>query len=153
MARFELSRSTRIDADPARVHALVDDFHQWQQWSPWEDLDPEQTRSYSGPDRGVGAHYEWSGNRKAGAGSMEITDSDPSRVVIDLRFTRPFKAENLTRFDLEPAGSATDVTWSLTGDRNPVMHLMGRLYFDNAVGRDFEKGLAQLRAAAESPGA
>ncbi|QZY28230.1 SRPBCC family protein [Nocardioides coralli] len=153
MATFELSRSTRIDADPARVHALVDDFHAWQQWSPWEDLDPDQSRSYSGPDRGVGAHYEWSGNRKAGAGSMEITESRPDAVVIDLRFTKPFKAENVTRFDLAPAGTGTDVTWTLSGERNAVMQLMGKLYFDNAVGKDFEKGLSQLKAAAESPGA
>ena len=74
---FEVTRSTSIAADPARVHALVNDFHEWQKWSPWEDVDPDLQRTYTGPDAGVGAHYAWSGNKKAGAGSMEITGSTP----------------------------------------------------------------------------
>lgn len=48
-----------------------------------------------------------------------------------------------------PAGDATDVTWTMTGTRNPVMGLMGRLFFDKAIGRDFERGLASLKAEAE----
>lgn len=153
MAQFSLSRSAHVDADPARVHGLLDDFHQWRAWSPWEDVDPDLQRKYSGPERGEGARYEWSGNNKAGQGTMEIVESDPSKVVVDLVFLKPFKAQNVTRFDLAPSAGGTDVTWTMSGDRNPVMHLLGKLYFDRAVGRDFEKGLARLRTAAESPAA
>ena len=70
MAGFEMSRSTTIDAPPERVHGLIDDFHEWRQWSPWEDVDPDLQRTYTGPDAGVGAHYAWSGNSKAGEGTM-----------------------------------------------------------------------------------
>jgi hypothetical protein len=84
---------------------------------------------------------------------MEIVESDPEKVVVDLRFLKPFKAQNITRFDLAPTASGTDVTWTMTGDRNPVMQLAGRLFFDKAIGKDFDKGLARLKAAAESPGA
>ena len=77
MAEFTVVRETHIDADPARVHALIDDFHQWTQWSPWEGLDPAMEREYSGAERGVGAHYAWLGNRKAGQGSMQIVGSNP----------------------------------------------------------------------------
>lgn len=150
MADWSLSRRTHIDADPARVHDLLDDFHRWREWSPWEDLDPALQRTYSGPDRGVGATYEWSGNKKAGQGRMEILESDPSKVVVDLRFLKPFKAENITRFDLVPADGGTDVTWTMTGRRGALMSLMGRLFFDKAIGKDFEKGLARLKSAAES---
>lgn len=150
MATFTLSRSTRIDADPARVHALIDDFKQWRQWSPWEEVDPNLERSYSGPERGVGSRYEWSGNNKAGQGTMEIVESDPSKVVVDLRFLKPFKARNDTRFDLAQTGTGTDVTWTMTGDRNPVMQLIGKLFFDKQIGKDFDKGLARLKTAAES---
>lgn len=150
MADWSLSRRTHIDADPARVHDLLDDFHRWREWSPWEDLDPALQRTYSGPDRGVGATYEWSGNKKAGQGRMEILESDPSKVVVDLRFLKPFKAENITRFDLVPADGGTDVTWTMTGRRGALMSLMGRLFFDKAIGKDFDKGLARLKSAAES---
>lgn len=149
MADFTLSRSTRIQADPAHVHALLDDFREWQKWSPWEGLDPNLSREYTGPDHGVGSTYRWSGNKKAGEGEMRMTGSTPSGVVVDLEFIKPFKAVNVTTFDLAPTGDATDVTWTMTGTRNAVMGVMGALYFDKAIGRDFERGLAGLKQEAE----
>ena len=149
MAGFSLSRSIRIEAAPGRVHPLLDDFREWQKWSPWEGLDPDMSREYTGPDHGVGSTYRWSGNKKAGEGEMRITESTPSSVVVDLEFLRPFKATNLTTFDLAPAGDATDVTWTMTGRRSAIMSVMGRLFFDNAIGGDFDKGLAALKREAE----
>ena len=149
MSDFSLTRGTRVHADAATVHALVDDFREWTKWSPWENVDPDLHRDYTGPQRGVGSTYKWSGNRKAGEGEMRITGSTPTSVVVDLEFLKPFRATNVTTFRLAPAGEATDVTWTMTGTRNPVMGLMGRLFFDKAIGRDFERGLASLRAEAE----
>ena len=149
MSDFSLARSTRVHADAATVHALVDDFREWTKWSPWENVDPDLHRDYAGPQRGVGSTYKWSGNRKAGEGEMRIAGSTPTSVVVDLEFLKPFRATNVTTFRLAPAGEATDVTWTMTGTRNPVMGLMGRLFFDKAIGRDFERGLASLRAEAE----
>ena len=151
MASFELSRATTVAAPPERVHALLDDFHQWQRWSPWEGLDPDLRRTYTGPEKGVGSHYAWSGNKKAGEGTMEMVESTPTAVVVDLRFLKPFEATNLTRFDLTPEGGGTHVVWTMTGGRNALMSLLGRLYFDKAIGKDFDRGLAQLKAVAEAP--
>jgi hypothetical protein len=145
MADFSLSRSTRVQAPSGRVHALVDDFREWPKWSPWEGLDPDLKREYGGPHHGVGSTYHWSGNKKAGEGTMRIT-------VVDLQFLKPFKASNITTFTLVPAGDAgelTDVTWTMTGARNALMGIMGKLYFDKAIGADFERGLASLKQAAE----
>jgi len=149
MAEFSLSRSTRIQAPAARVHALLDDFHQWQRWSPWEGLDADLKRDYSGPAAGVGSTYHWSGNRKAGEGEMRMTESTTSRVAVDLDFLKPFKASNVTTFDLAPSGDGTDVTWTMTGTRSAVMSVMGKLFFDKAIGGDFDKGLASLKREAE----
>ncbi len=149
MAEFSLSRSIRVQADAARVHGLVDDFREWQKWSPWEGLDPDLNRDYSGPDRGVGSTYHWSGNKKAGEGEMRITESTPTSVVVDLQFLKPFKASNVTTFALTPVGDDTDVTWTMTGTRSAIMGLMGKLFFDKAIGADFEKGLASLKREAE----
>jgi hypothetical protein len=151
VAHFELSRSTTIAAPPERVHALLDDFREWRAWSPWEELDPDLQRTFTGPEQGVGSHYAWSGNKKAGQGTMEITESTPSAVVVDLQFLKPFEATNVTRFDLVPAAGGTHVTWTMTGERNALMTVMGKLFFDKAIGKDFDKGLAQLKAAAEAP--
>jgi hypothetical protein len=152
MADFSLSRSTRVQAPSGRVHALVDDFREWPKWSPWEGLDPDLEREYGGPHHGVGSTYHWSGNKKAGEGTMRITESTPTSVVVDLQFLKPFKASNITTFTLVPAGDAgelTDVTWTMTGARNALMGIMGKLYFDKAIGADFERGLASLKQAAE----
>jgi len=149
MAAFSLSRSTRILARPTRVHALLDDFREWQKWSPWEGLDAGLHREYTGPDHGVGSTYHWSGNKKAGEGEMHLKESTETLVVVDLTFLKPFKATNVITFILAPAGDATDVTWTMTGTRSAVMSIMGKLFFDKAIGSDFEKGLAALKSEAE----
>ena len=150
MGSFEVSRSTGIAADPAVVHALVNDFREWRKWSPWEDVDPDLERTYTGPQSGVGAHYAWSGNRKAGSGWMEITTSTPEQVGIILSFLKPFKATNDVAFLLTPSAAGTDVTWTMRGEQKGLMAILGKFVsMDRLVGKDYEKGLAQLKAAAE----
>lgn len=152
MSTFEIVRSRHIAADPARVHALVNDFRQWRDWSPWEELDPAMEREYSGAETGVGAHYSWAGNRKAGAGSMEITSSDPEEIGIRLSFRKPFKATNQVRFVLTADNSGTDVDWVMSGEQKGLAgFVVGRLFsMDRLVGGDFERGLVRLKAVAES---
>ncbi len=152
MGGFAVSRSTTVIADPARVHGLINSFHEWTAWSPWEDLDPELQRDYSGPESGVGARYAWSGNRKAGQGSMEITSSTPDEIGLRLAFLRPFKSSNLVTFSLVPAVDGTEVTWLMTGEQRGLMGLVGRVVsMDKLIGKDFEKGLTRLKAVAEAP--
>jgi Polyketide cyclase / dehydrase and lipid transport len=150
MASYEVVRTTTIAAEPARVHALIDDFHAWREWSPWEDVDPDLQRTYTGPDKGVGAHYAWSGNRKAGEGSMVIKGSTPEGVDITVEFLKPFHAINQTRLSFEPSGSGTEVRWVMTGEHKGMMGLFGRMMnMDKFIGKDFEKGLARLKAVVE----
>lgn len=150
MGSFEVSRSSVIAAEPAVVHALVNDFREWRKWSPWEDVDPDLERTYTGPPSGVGAHYAWSGNRKAGSGWMEITTSTPEQVGITLSFLKPFKATNDVAFQLLPSAEGTDVTWTMRGEQKGLMAVLGKFVsMDRLVGKDYEKGLAQLKAAAE----
>jgi hypothetical protein len=147
---FRVQRSTRISAAPQQIAPLVDDFRAWSAWSPYEKLDPAMKRTFSGPARGVGAVYEWDGNSKAGAGRMEITTADDSRVSTKLDFTRPFRANNVAEFTFVPDGNATTVTWSMIGSSTFVTKLFGVfMNMDKLIGRDFEVGLASLKAASE----
>lgn len=150
MPAFSTTRETTVAATPATLHALIDDFHEWIRWSPWEGQDPQLERSYSGPDCGVGTHYAWSGNNKAGQGSMTITESTQQRIAIDLEFLKPFKAKNTAVFALTPVGDQTGVSWTMSGRRNLAFAVLGRLFFDKAIAKDFDRGLAALKAAAES---
>src|SRR5687767_5254356 len=128
MADFEVVRSTTIGAPAERVHGLIDDFHAWRAWSPWEDLDPALQREYSGGDSGVGARYAWEGNRKAGKGNMEIVGSTPERVDVRLAFEKPMKATNDVAFLLTPSGEgATEVTWRMTGRTTGMTALFSKV--------------------------
>jgi hypothetical protein len=133
------------------VHALIDDFHEWPAWSPWEDLDPDLQRTYTGPATGVGAHYAWRGNRKAGQGTMEITGSSPDRIDIDLVFMKPFDSASKVTFELVPMDAGTEVTWRMRGEQKGIWGVVGKVVsMDRLVGKDFEKGLTRLKAILES---
>ena len=150
---YTVERTRTIQAPVERVYPLIADFHQWTRWSPWEDLDPDLHRAYSGADAGVGAVYAWSGNRKAGAGRMEIVKAEDDRMVeIDLRFEKPFKSQNSSTFVLEPVGETTSVTWRMTGPRPLLMRLTQKFFdMDRLVGKDFDKGLDKMALVAPAP--
>jgi hypothetical protein len=150
-ATYRVERSTTIAAPAADVFARINDFHRWIDWSPWEGIDPNMQRRYEGVDAGLGAIYEWEGSRKVGKGRMEIVDADePSTVGIALDFVKPFKSSNQCRFDLVPEGAGTRVTWTMIGPKTFMTKVMGIFTsMDKLVGKDFEKGLAQLKATAE----
>ena len=151
---YTVERSATIAADPQQIYDRVADFHQWRVWSPWEDLDPNQERTFSGAESGVGAKYAWSGNRKAGRGRMEITEAHaPTAVQIALDFEKPFKSTNVTEFQLTPEGPGrTRVRWTMTGPTTLATKVMGLFSsMDKMIGPDFEKGLARLKDAVEAP--
>jgi hypothetical protein len=147
---FHVERRAEMSAPPERILPLVSDFHSWEVWSPWEKLDPQMQRTFSGPQSGMGAVYEWSGNSDAGKGRMEIVSATAAAVTIQLDFTAPFQSSNTTTFALEPSGAGTQVIWSMDGPMPFITKLMSVFAsMDSFVGKDFEVGLAQLKAAAE----
>lgn len=147
---YRVERSATISASPAAIYALLADFHEWPKWSPWEEIDPDMKRTFSGPESGIGATYAWQGNRKAGEGRMEIIEaSEPEALVIKLDFLKPFKSQNTTRFALTAEGDTTEVVWTMVGPTTLMTKIMGIFKsMDKMIGPDFEKGLAKLQAAA-----
>jgi hypothetical protein len=151
MSAFTISRTTTIAAPPGAVRAEIEDFRRWRAWSPWEGLDGNLRRTYSGAESGVGAHYAWEGNRRAGSGSMEIVAATPESLRIALEFLKPWKASNEVVFTLSPEGAGTRVTWTMTGTHAGIAKLFARfINVDKLIGRDFEKGLARLKEIAEA---
>ena len=148
---FRVERSTSIKASPEKIFALINDFHQWGAWSPWEKLDPAMQRTFSGAPEGKGAAYAWDGSGKVGAGRMEIRESVPaSKIVIKLDFIKPFEGHNTAEYTLAPKGDSTDVTWAMYGP-TPFISKLVQVFFsmDSMIGKDFEAGLANLKALAE----
>src|SRR6185295_5494053 len=142
---FKVQREATIQAPPEKVYALISDFKSWGAWSPWEKKDPQMKRTFG--DR----TYAWQGNKEVGEGRMEIVEAvPPSRVKLKLDFLKPFEAHNMVDFTLQPKDKTTQVTWAMQGD-TPFFFKIVHLFMDmgRMVGRDFEAGLASLKAAAE----
>lgn len=152
--RFRVERSVRIRAAPEVIFAILGDFHNWADWSPWEQLDPAMKKTWQGAASGVGAVHEWEGNGKVGQGRMEIVEaSAPNRLLIKLDFFKPFEAHNVAEYNLEASGDETDVTWAMYGPNRFVTKVMGLFFsMDKMVGGQFEDGLARLKALAERQG-
>ena len=150
-ADFRLERKTKIDAPVAVTFGLVNDFHSWDVWSPWAKIDPAMKVTHSGPERGQGAVYEWTGNSEVGQGRMEILSArENEEVKIDLHFIAPFEAKNLTTFTFVPQGNGVEVIWAMAGTNNFMAKAFDLFVgMEKQVGPDFEKGLAQLKQAAE----
>lgn len=150
-AEFRVERSIAMAAPPAAAHAQVNDFRRWSGWSPWEKRDPGMKRAYEGAPSGVGAKYAWLGNDQVGEGRMTITKSEPSAIVIELVFLKPFAATNTATFTFTNTPTGNQTTWVMQG-RN---HFAGKAFglfmdMDALVGADFERGLVAMKAAAEA---
>ena len=149
---FTVTRTATISAPPGKIFPRVNDLHKWESWSPWAKLDPNAKSSFSGADSGAGAAMAWDGNKKIGAGKMTITDSRPSEMIrLKLEFIRPFAATNTAEFSFKPDANQTNVTWSMTGKNNLFFKLFGLFVnCDDMAGKDFQKGLASLKAVTEA---
>jgi uncharacterized protein YndB with AHSA1/START domain len=151
---FRVERRTRIKAPAEKIFPLVNDLRRHGLWSPWEKKDPAMQRTYSGAASGQGSVYEWDGNKNIGQGRIEIAEAvPPSRVVFDMHFIKPFEARNTGEFTLASNGDSTDVTWAMYG-RSPFLSKVMGLFInmDRMIGREFETGLANLKAITEAEG-
>jgi hypothetical protein len=147
---FRVQRVVLINAPSDKVFPLINDIKAWTVWSPYEKKDPAMKRTYGAVTAGKGATYAWDGDKNVGQGSMEIVESGPRKILIKLDFLKPFEAHNMGEFLLEPKGDSTSVTWATYGPSPYMSKVIGTfMNIDDLIGRDFEKGLADLKAAAE----
>lgn len=146
---FHVERSVSIKAPPEKLFALINDFHQWNEWTPY-NKDLTMKKTYSGSASGKGAAYAWEGNKEVGKGEIAIIESSPSRIAFDLHMIEPFEGRNVATFTLNASGDSTKVTWSLDDKQKLVVKVIGIFCnMDKMIGKDFEVGLAKLKTVAE----
>lgn len=146
---FKVTRSTVVAAPADRIYPLIAEPRRWKDWSVWNRRDPGMVITYSGPESGVGAVWEWK-SKSEGDGRMTFTAGEPGkRAAFDLFFP-DFGTTSKGELLLTPEGSGTRVTWTMNGDmgKNPLFHWMA-LMMDGMVGKDFDAGLANLKTLAE----
>ena len=149
---YTVERSASIDAPPPVVHGIVVDFHRWDEWSPWAELDPKMTKTFSGPDKAVGSVYEWVGNDEVGAGKMTLTEvKAPEAIVMELKFLKPWESTSKVTLSTPAEGAGTKITWRMDGNHNFASKVMCLFMdMDKMLGGDLEKGLARLKSVSEA---
>jgi hypothetical protein len=149
---YTISRSTTIDAPASTVFPHVNSLRNWNAWSPWDKIDPNLTRTYEGPEAGVGAVYTWAGDQNVGEGKMTIVESRPDEQIrIKLEFFKPMAGVADAVFTFQPSGNQTAVTWAMSGKNNFMGKMMSLLMdMDKMIGGNFEQGLASLKQVAEA---
>jgi hypothetical protein len=150
-SEFSVTRSATISARASAVFPQVNDFHNWDAWSPWAKIDPTMKQTYEGAPAGKGAIYSWIGNGQVGEGTMILQESRPNDLVrIDLEFRKPFKGNNVAEFTFKPDGNQTLVTWTMTGRKHFIIKAFSLfMSMDKMLGGQFEKGLASMKSIVE----
>lgn len=148
--RVGIERSIVIGRSPQAVHAVLDGFSRFNEWSPWAGSDPLARYDFQGPAAGVGATMRWQGNRAIGSGELRIIESVPDQRVVAVLDLGDGQCSTIT-FLLQPVADGTRLTWrfdaDFSGDR------LGRWFgpfLGHMVGRDYEQGLARLKQLLES---
>ena len=150
---FRVQRTANIKAPPEKIFPMIDNLRSGERWSPYYRKDPAMTGTYSGPAQGVGAAFNFVGNKDVGSGRLSITGTQPPhQVTMRLQMFKPFAADNTVEFILVPRGETTDVTWAMVG-RQPYLAKVMCLFFDmdKMIGTDFAAGLASLKSISEAP--
>lgn len=150
--KFRYERSDVIKASPDKIFPYLIDFKKGSQWSPYEKMDPNMKKTYSGPDAQVGSVMEFDGNRDAGSGKLEILKIVPNELVqIRLTMLKPFEGVNLVEYTLTPEADGTRFTWAMSGEGGFVSKLLN--FFvdcEKMVADQFTAGINNLKALIES---
>ena len=146
-ARVEAT--TSIDAHPATVFALINDFRRVSLWSPWLDTDPNARIVFSGPVRGVGATMTWDG-AIIGTGTQIIKEIRPFEFIATA-INPGESSEHRAWFNLERQDDMTIVTWGYEADQGyNIVARYFSLILSGVVQRDYELGLTRLKQLAET---
>ena len=149
---FAIERTVVVAAPAEVIFPRIADLHQWNTWSPYEKLDPHMKKVFNGTPGAAGASYYWSGNAKAGEGTITVRElMPPSKATMQLDMLKPIAGHNVVEFNLEPTNGGTRVTWAMRGANSFLSKIIGLfLNMDTMIGKDFEDGLASLKTQVET---
>lgn len=152
---ISVRRSLVIRCAPAAAFAQVRDLRGWPQWSPWLLHEPDAALNWSDDPGAERGWYAWSG-RLIGAGRITHVSLHPTeRIEQRIDFKRPFKSTGAVSWEFrattQDGAPATEVFWTMRGRMAFLVRFMAPA-MAQLIGKDFELGLARLRALLE-PGA
>lgn len=148
---FSVKRSVSINAPKTVVFEKMNSLEKMDNWSPWSKMDPNMKSEFIGTEGTVGSIHKWNGNNKVGEGEQEIKEIIPNALIkTELRFKKPMETINEASLTIVDEGDGSIVTWEMKGKTPFPWNAMGAfMNMDEMVGKDFDKGLAELKQMAE----
>jgi hypothetical protein len=147
---YSLKRTVTVDASKEKVKSYMANFENFQEWSPWAEMDKEMEVEISGKPGEIGSKYEWEGNEDVGEGVMKITDTSEDTVKIHLMFKEPFESESPTYYAFKDVGGKTEATWYMEGEIAYPWNIIGLFSsMEDAIGEDFKRGLEKMKGKIE----
>lgn len=149
MPRYEVERSTIINAVPERVFDTVADFGTWTTWSPWLCAEPDAQVTVTDDPNSVGSVYAWQGDL-VGVGEIEHQYLEPGSLIEEeIRFFKPFRSKAKVSFEFEPADGGTRITWRMQGSMPWFLFVMTSM-MKTLIGMDYDRGLKMLKEFIET---
>lgn len=149
---YQVERSIKIKASKEIVYEQISLLSNFQNWSPWQDLDSNMVTTFEGTDGASGAKSHWEGNDEVGKGTMELKSLTPNeKVETIIYFLEPMEATCESNYIISESADSLNITWSFTGHNSFPWNIMGLfMNMDNMLGKDFEKGLNKLKIKCET---
>jgi len=150
-SKLKVERSIEVAAPASAAFEQVNTLRNWEQWSPWHKIDEHMLLTYSGPDGGAGASYNWfSKHPDVGDGEFKIIKTEPYKQIdAQMKFGEEVAT---TSYTFDETANGTRITWAMESElgMNPVNKYFGLLFLDKYVGADFERGLANMKQIVEA---
>ncbi|WP_430403801.1 SRPBCC family protein [Fluviicola sp.] len=151
---FAVERSIAVNKPLPETYDFLTSLEKQSQWSKWAKTDPNMKQTYIGTDKTVGFISKWeSQHKQVGEGEQEIMKLIPNqRIENELRFMKPMKSVANAYFTVASEGdSHTRVAWGFKS-RTPWPFNAFMLFFnmENAIGKDFEEGLGNMKKMIEA---
>jgi DNA gyrase inhibitor GyrI len=153
---LNVRRSLKMRCTREAASDAIRDLRAWREWSPFLLHEPDALLTYSDEPDAAEGWYDWDG-KVVGAGRIQhIAMHAPERIEQRLTFRRPFKSSSAVTWEFvegEDDGTpVTEVFWTMRGRMPFFLRFLAPL-MAGTLGKDFELGLAQLRARldAEAP--
>ncbi len=147
-----IKRSVTINAPVAQVYQLLSKLGNFNKWAVWNLHDSSMKNTISGTDGEVGAINSWVGDPAvSGEGKIEIIKLESNKKIeCSITFIKPKKINAESDFGLEDINGQTKLTWQfdmMTPRPWNIFNLFSSL--DSKMGKDFDEGLANLKALIE----
>ncbi len=146
---YHVERSIDINQPVELVFEQVVDLNNFEQWSPWNELEPSAYSPVEG--MGVGSVSRWDGDT-VGKGALTVTGiTEYESLTQSLKFEEPYEGEAEITFTFVKNDDGTiKVTWSTVGQLGYPIQKFFKPMIESELAQSFDEGLAKLKIRCEA---